>query len=64
MLIAVCGGSRSRPVRFVDDNKIRAMLKEVLSLPVALHEVDTDHLNRIVAIDAARSRREYAFRAG
>jgi hypothetical protein len=54
VLVAVDAGGGRRAVGFVDDDEVRAMLEEVVALAVALHEVDADDLNGVVAEDAAR----------
>ena len=55
VLIAGDTGGGCRAVRLVHDHEVRAVLDEIVALPVALHEINADNLERVVAKDAART---------
>ncbi len=55
LLIGVSLGSIRRPVRFIDDDEIRAIEQEQMFVPVALEEVDARDLNGIILVDAVGS---------
>ena len=55
VLVAGYAGGGRRAVRLVHDHEVGAMLDEIVALPVALHEINADDLDRVVAEDAARA---------
>jgi hypothetical protein len=62
VLVAGAAGGGRRAVRLVHDDKVGAMLDEIVALPVALHKINADDLDRIVAEDAARTGRDAPFK--
>ena len=49
-------------MRLVHDDEVRAVVEEVVAFAVALHEVNADDLDRVVAEDAARAGGDAAFK--
>ena len=62
LLIGVGAGGGRGAVRLVHNNEVRAVVQEVGSFAVALHEVNADDLDGVVAEDAARARGDAAFK--
>ena len=49
-------------MRLVHDDEVRAVLDEIVALPVALHEINADDLDRVIAEDAACAVRDASFK--
>ncbi len=62
LLIRVCPGGGSSAVRLVHDDKTRAVLEEVIALPVAFHKINADNLDRVMAVNAAAAMRYSPFK--
>ena len=62
VLVAVQAGGGRRAVRLVHDHEVGAVLEEIGALPVALHIINADDLEGVVAVNTPTTTRYSAFK--